>query len=258
MTDKALPVTFHTYPRAHRRQGWIPHVCTWNVGALDAAALGFAARYGPHVLCVQEVWQPLLAICTSLHGAAFILLGAPHYTGKGYCCGLATLVRGMPTRGILSFSQFLPAVRNSRTTADTEGCGVSMESAIFTGTFSTAACAHAPTRRTVEEREHTLTVLHHLVTHIVGVPFFLASSTEERTRMQFVIRHCGVSRNGACGAKSEKASDLTQLTDRWITGIVALAGRIIRVRQLKPEARRSTAAVDWEPTRTDATLTHGV
>ncbi|KAF8307086.1 hypothetical protein TcBrA4_0021050 [Trypanosoma cruzi] len=133
-----------------------------------------------------------------------------------------------------------------------------MESAIFTGTFSTAACAHAPTRRIVEEREYTLTVLDHLVTHIVDVPFFLASSTEERTRTQFVLGHCGVPRNGACGAKSEKASDLTQLTDRWITGIVALAGRIIRVRQLKPEARRSTAAGDWEPTRTDTTLTRGV
>ncbi|KAF8299604.1 hypothetical protein TcBrA4_0052900 [Trypanosoma cruzi] len=180
MTDKALPVTFHTYPRAHRRQGWIPHACTWNVGVLDNAALGFAARYDPHVLCVQEVWQPLLAICTSLHGAAFGLLGAPHSTGKGYCCGLATLVRGLPPRGILSFSQFLPAVRNSRTTADTEGCGVSMESAIFTGTFSTAACAHAPTRRTVEAREHMSTVLDHLVTHIVDVPFFLARSAEER------------------------------------------------------------------------------
>ncbi|EKG00338.1 hypothetical protein TCSYLVIO_008726 [Trypanosoma cruzi] len=90
------------------------------------------------------------------------------------------LVRGLPPRGILSFSQFLPAVRNSCTTADTEGCGVSMESAIFTKTFSTAACAHAPTRRTVEAREHTLTVLDHLVTHIVDVPFFLARSAEER------------------------------------------------------------------------------
>ncbi|KAF8280030.1 hypothetical protein TcBrA4_0099150 [Trypanosoma cruzi] len=180
MTDKALPVTFHTYPRAHRRQGWIPHACTWNVGALDAAALGSAARYDPHVLCVQEVWQPLLAICTSLHGAAFDLLGAPHYTGKGCCCGLATLVRGLPPRGILSFSQFLPAVRNSRTTADTEGCGVSMESAIFTGTFSTAACAHAPTRRTVGAREHMSTALDHLVTHIVDVPFCLSRSAEER------------------------------------------------------------------------------
>ncbi|RNC34521.1 hypothetical protein TcCL_Unassigned02679 [Trypanosoma cruzi] len=78
------------------------------------------------------------------------------------------------------FSQFLPVVRNSCTTADTEGCGVSMGSTIFTGTFSTAACAHAPTRRTVEAREHMSTVLDHLVTHIVDVPFFIARSAEER------------------------------------------------------------------------------
>ncbi|PWV14438.1 hypothetical protein C3747_36g193 [Trypanosoma cruzi] len=55
-----------------------------------------------------------------------------------------------------------------------------MESTIFTETLSTAACAYAPSRRTVEARKHTSTVLDHLVTHIVGVPFFLASSTEER------------------------------------------------------------------------------
>ncbi|PWV14410.1 hypothetical protein C3747_36g321 [Trypanosoma cruzi] len=55
-----------------------------------------------------------------------------------------------------------------------------MESTIFTETLSTAACVSAPSRRTVEAREHTSTVLDHLVTHIVGVPFFLASSTEGR------------------------------------------------------------------------------
>ncbi|EAN95301.1 hypothetical protein TcCL_NonESM04182 [Trypanosoma cruzi] len=55
-----------------------------------------------------------------------------------------------------------------------------MESTIFTGTFSTAACVYAPSRRTVGAREHPSTVLDHLVTHIVDVPFFLASSTEER------------------------------------------------------------------------------
>ncbi|KAF8291788.1 hypothetical protein TcBrA4_0091900 [Trypanosoma cruzi] len=47
--------------------------------------------------------------------------------------------------------------------------------------------------------------------------------------------------------ESEKASDLSQLTDTWSTGIVALAKSIIRARQLKPEACRSTAAVDWDP-----------
>ncbi|RNF07151.1 Tbingi protein, partial [Trypanosoma cruzi] len=78
-----------------------------------------------------------------------------------------------------------------------------------------------------------------------------------RTRMQRVIGHCGVSRNEACDAKSEKASDLSQLTDSWSTGIVALTKSIIRARQLRPEAHRSTAAGDWEPTRTDTTLTRG-
>ncbi|RNF06618.1 hypothetical protein TcG_10303 [Trypanosoma cruzi] len=45
-------------------------------------------------LCVQEVWRPIPAICTFLYGAAFNLIGTPHSTGKGYCCGLATLVQG--------------------------------------------------------------------------------------------------------------------------------------------------------------------
>ncbi|RNC32731.1 hypothetical protein TcCL_NonESM10714 [Trypanosoma cruzi] len=94
MTDQALPVTFHTCPRAHHRHVCTPQVCAWNVGALDDAALGFVARYSPHVLCVQEVWRPLPAISTSLHGAAFDLFGTPHSTGKGYGRGLATLVRG--------------------------------------------------------------------------------------------------------------------------------------------------------------------
>ncbi|RNC55331.1 hypothetical protein TcCL_ESM07195 [Trypanosoma cruzi] len=51
VTDQAIPVSFHNNLQAHRRHGWIPRVCTWNVGALDAAALGFVARYGPH-FCV--------------------------------------------------------------------------------------------------------------------------------------------------------------------------------------------------------------
>ncbi|KAF8293771.1 hypothetical protein C3747_174g7 [Trypanosoma cruzi] len=75
--------------------------------------------------------------------------------------------------------------------------------------------------------------------------------------MQLVLGHCGVSRKGACGAKSDKASDLAQLTDTWSTGIVALAKSIIRARQLKPEAHRSTVTGDWEPTCTDTTLTRG-
>ncbi|PWU87217.1 hypothetical protein C4B63_97g12 [Trypanosoma cruzi] len=37
----------------------------------------------------------------------------------------------------------------------------------------------------------------------------------------------------------------------------SLAEGIIRARQLKPEARRSTVSGDWELTRTDATLTRG-
>ncbi|PWU90097.1 hypothetical protein C4B63_53g22 [Trypanosoma cruzi] len=62
-----------------------------------------------------------------------------------------------------------------------------------------------------------------------------------RTRTQFVVGHCGVSRNGACGAKYEKASDLTQLTDRWITGMVALSKHIVCARQLR---RKLAAAVE--------------
>ncbi|RNC59174.1 hypothetical protein TcCL_ESM03242 [Trypanosoma cruzi] len=53
---------------------------------------------------------------------------------------------GMPTRGIFLFPNFPPAVRNSCTTADTEGCGVSVEGTIFTEAFSTAACVYAPSR----------------------------------------------------------------------------------------------------------------
>ncbi|PBJ69253.1 hypothetical protein BCY84_20150 [Trypanosoma cruzi cruzi] len=68
-----------------------------------------------------------------------------------------------------------------------------------------------------------------------------------RTRTQFVVGHCGVSRNGACGAKSEKASDLTQLTDRWITGMVALSKHIIRARQLRNETCCCSGAGDWDP-----------
>ncbi|PWV17916.1 hypothetical protein C3747_15g487 [Trypanosoma cruzi] len=55
-----------------------------------------------------------------------------------------------------------------------------MESTIFTETVSTAACVSAASRGTVEARKHTLTVLDHLVTHIVDVPFCLARRAEER------------------------------------------------------------------------------
>ncbi|KAF8300339.1 hypothetical protein TcYC6_0059800 [Trypanosoma cruzi] len=75
--------------------------------------------------------------------------------------------------------------------------------------------------------------------------------------MQFVLGQCGVTRNEACDAKSEKASDLAQLTGKLTTGIVALAERIICVRRLKTVAHRSTVAGDWEPTCTDTTLTRG-
>ncbi|PWU88031.1 hypothetical protein C3747_450g17 [Trypanosoma cruzi] len=75
--------------------------------------------------------------------------------------------------------------------------------------------------------------------------------------MQIVLGHCGVPRNEACDAKSEKTSDLAQLRGTWSTGIVALAERIIRARQLKPEARRSAVRGDWEPTCKDSTLTRG-
>ncbi|RNC33603.1 hypothetical protein TcCL_Unassigned03684 [Trypanosoma cruzi] len=37
----------------------------------------------------------------------------------------------------------------------------------------------------------------------------------------------------------------------------SLAEGIICARQLRPEAHRSTVSGDWEPTRTDATLTRG-
>ncbi|RNE96475.1 hypothetical protein TcG_12995 [Trypanosoma cruzi] len=39
--------------------------------------------------------------------------------------------------------------------------------------------------------------------------------------------------------------------------MVALAESIIRVRQLKPEAHRSSVRGDWEPTHTDSTLNKG-
>ncbi|PWU92119.1 hypothetical protein C3747_327g13 [Trypanosoma cruzi] len=68
-----------------------------------------------------------------------------------------------------------------------------------------------------------------------------------RTRTQLVVGHCGVSRNGACGAKSEAASDLTQLTDRWITGMVALSKHVICARQLREEACCCSGAGDWDP-----------
>ncbi|RNC45026.1 hypothetical protein TcCL_NonESM05258, partial [Trypanosoma cruzi] len=115
-----------------------------------------------------------------IHGAAFDLFVTSHSTGKGYSRGLATLVRGCLHEEFFFFFNFLLAVRNSCTTADTEGCGVSMESTIFIETSSTAACVYAPSRRTVEARKHTSTVLDHLATHIVEVPFCLAHSAEER------------------------------------------------------------------------------
>ncbi|PWV04627.1 hypothetical protein C3747_147g27 [Trypanosoma cruzi] len=77
------------------------------------------------------------------------------------------------------------------------------------------------------------------------------------TRTQFFFGRCGVTRNEACDAKSEKASDPAQLTGTLTTGIVALAERIICVRRLKTVAHRSTVAGDREPTCTDATLTRG-
>ncbi|RNC36062.1 hypothetical protein TcCL_Unassigned01008 [Trypanosoma cruzi] len=88
----------------------------------------------------------------------------------------------MPPRGILLFFNFPPALQSPCTTADTEGCGVSMGSTVYTENSSTAACVSAPSRRTVEARKHTLTVLNHLVTHIVKVPFCLAHSAEERAQ----------------------------------------------------------------------------
>ncbi|RNC32220.1 hypothetical protein TcCL_Unassigned05192 [Trypanosoma cruzi] len=109
-----------------------------------------------------------------------LLFVAPHSTGKGYRRGLATLVRGSLHEEFLLFPNFPPAVRSLCTTADAKGCGVSMEGTIFIETFSTAACVYAPTRRTVEAREQMSTVLDHLVTHIVDVPFCLARSAEER------------------------------------------------------------------------------
>ncbi|EKF32170.1 hypothetical protein MOQ_003986 [Trypanosoma cruzi marinkellei] len=51
---------------------------------------------------------------------------------------------------------------------------------MFTETFYTAPWVCAPSRRAVEAREHTSTVLDHLLTHIVDVPFCVARSTEER------------------------------------------------------------------------------
>ncbi|RNC36968.1 hypothetical protein TcCL_Unassigned00049 [Trypanosoma cruzi] len=187
-----------------------------------------------------------------------LLFVAPHSTGKGYRRGLATLVRGSLHEEFFLFPNFPPAVRISCTTADTEGCGVSMESTIFTETFSTAACAYAPTRRTVEAREQMSTVLDHLVTHIVDVPFCLARSAEERAH------GCSLSLATAAypGTKlvmhkpRRRPTSHSSLT-HGPPALFSLAERTIRARQLKPEAYRSTAAGDWEPTRTDATLTRG-
>ncbi|PWV05255.1 hypothetical protein C3747_135g128 [Trypanosoma cruzi] len=76
-------------------------------------------------------------------------------------------------------------------------------------------------------------------------------------QMLFAFGHHSVSRNGPCDAEAQKAFDQTQLTDRWITGIVALVKHIIHARQLKAETHRSTAASNWKTMRTDSTVTRG-
>ncbi|PWU98263.1 hypothetical protein C3747_231g3 [Trypanosoma cruzi] len=133
-----------------------------------------------------------------------------------------------------------------------------MESTIFTETFSTAACAYAPTRRTVEAREQMSTVLDHLVTHIVDVPFCLARSAEERAHgysLSLATAACPGTKLVMHKLRRRPTSHSSQT--HGPPASFSLAERIIRARQLKPEDYCSTAAGDWEPTCTDATLTRG-
>ncbi|EAN85629.1 hypothetical protein C3747_46g171 [Trypanosoma cruzi] len=102
------------------------------------------------------------------------------------------------------------------------------------------------------------TVLYHLVTHIVDVPFCLARSAEERVYgCSLSLATAACPRTKLVMRNSDKASDLAQLIDKWSAGIVALAERIIGARQLKPGAHRFTVTGDWEPTCTDSILTRG-
>ncbi|RNC56454.1 hypothetical protein TcCL_ESM05964 [Trypanosoma cruzi] len=134
-----------------------------------------------------------------------------------------------------------------------------MESTIFTGTFYTAACACAPSRRTVGAREHMSTVLDHLVTHIVDVPFFLASSTEERAHgCSLPSATAAYPRTRHVKHKPRRRPTSHSSEAHGAPASFSLAEGIICARQLKPGARRSTVSGDWEPTRTGSTVTRGV
>ncbi|EKG02515.1 hypothetical protein TCSYLVIO_006455 [Trypanosoma cruzi] len=162
----------------------------------------------------------------------------------------------MPPRGIAFFNFLWPCEIHAP--KQIQRCGVSMESTIFTKTGSTAACVYAPSRRVVEAREHTSTVLDHLATHIVDIPFFLASSTEERTHecsLPLATAACSRTRHVMHKPRRHPTPHSSQA--HGAPASFSLAEGIIRARQLKPEARRSTVSGDWELTRTDATLTRG-
>ncbi|EKF29514.1 hypothetical protein MOQ_006700 [Trypanosoma cruzi marinkellei] len=103
LTDRAISVTFHTYPRAHHYHGCTPQVCTRNVGALDDAALGFVARYRPHFCVCRRCDGDFRQFAHSFTARPFDLFGTPHSAGRGYRCGLATLVWGACTRNSLFF-----------------------------------------------------------------------------------------------------------------------------------------------------------
>ncbi|EKF31519.1 hypothetical protein MOQ_004642 [Trypanosoma cruzi marinkellei] len=188
----------------------------------------------------------------------FDLFGTPHSTGKGISSRIGYAGTGMLTRGIPSFSQFPSGRANFVHHSRHRGmwcyhgeCDIHRD--FFHG--SVRVCTFS--LNCGSTRAHVDGSGSPGDSHCGRISFSRQQRRGARTWMQFVLGHCGVSRNEACCAQSENASDLTQLTDTWTIGIVALAERIIRARQLKPEAYCSTAAGDWERTRTDSTLTRG-
>ncbi|PWV21408.1 hypothetical protein C3747_2g69 [Trypanosoma cruzi] len=99
----------------------------------------------------------------------------------------------------------------------------------------------------------------YLIRHFIdsGPSCSACSAYERSCKCSLSLGYCGVPKNRACDAKAKKVSELTQLTDTCVTGMVALAESIIRARQHKPEARRTAVTGGWGPTCTDSTLTRG-
>ncbi|RNC32895.1 hypothetical protein TcCL_Unassigned04457 [Trypanosoma cruzi] len=94
-------------------------VCRRCDGRLRQFARSFTAR-------------PLIYLANTISQARDIVADWPRW------------YEGCPHEHIGHFKNFHPAVRNSCTTADTEGCGVGTESTVYTETSSTAACVYAP------------------------------------------------------------------------------------------------------------------